>query len=169
MTAGKSIASRASMRQEDEASVPVTNMRSRAIRVSCQTQMTVVEALKSSTDERDSSVSWSTRVSGIATRGSKCYLRVGHHHTHRMARPRVCVGDNALLSQKIHYYHSTGDACDHRVNITTCTTQLTQTLDTAQSWRSDASSFLGGVSPSGETSRPQPHNATTTTTQRLSR
>ena len=128
-----------------------------------------VEALKNSTDERDSSVSWSRRVSGIATRGSKCYLRIGHHHTHRMARPRVCVGDNALLSQKMHYYHSARDACDHRVNTTTCTTQLTQTLDTAQGWRSDASSFLGGVSPSGATSRPQPHNATTTTTQRLSR
>ena len=55
-----------------------------------------VEALKNSTDQRDSSVSWTRRVSGIVTRGPKCYLRVGHHHTHRLARPRVCVGDNAL-------------------------------------------------------------------------
>ena len=99
-----------------------------------------VEALKNSTDVRDSSVSWTRRVSGIVTRGSKCYLRVGHHHTYRMARPRVCVGDNSLLSQKMHYYHSARDACDHRVNTTTCTTHLTQTLDTALSWRSDASS-----------------------------
>ena len=68
---------------------------------SCKDQMSNtddrVEALNNSTDERDSSVSWSRRVSGIATRGSKCYLRIVHHHTHRMAG-RECV------LKIMHYY-----------------------------------------------------------------